>query len=356
MKTKLALLGCGDVAQRDYLPEFHRLADRAQIVAVCGRTPERMQRVADQYHIPNRYTDYRKMLAETDAEAVLNLTPIQLHDEVNRTVVEHGRHLYTEKPVANHLEQGRMLRRLADARGICVVCAPCSAIFPQVRFVRSLLEAGEIGEIYSARAYAHFGVPPWAGYHSDPTPFFDKGAGVLVDMGVYPLHALTSLLGSVKEVMALSAHVLKSFVVDEGPFAGKSIPIKTEDHWQMILNFGRGCLATLAANNVVVDTRMPPVEIHGLKGTIAFDPIDVAAPIYLLRAGHDWQEIKLPVTGRAVGPDHHLGVEHLVDCIQQNRQPRLSLDHALHVVEILEKAARSAQEGKMIEVSTWENA
>ena len=40
-KTKLALLGVGDVAQRDYLPEFHRLADRAEIVAACGRTASR---------------------------------------------------------------------------------------------------------------------------------------------------------------------------------------------------------------------------------------------------------------------------------------------------------------------------
>ena len=42
-KTKLALLGVGDVAQRDYLPEFHRLADRAEIVAACGRTASRVQ-------------------------------------------------------------------------------------------------------------------------------------------------------------------------------------------------------------------------------------------------------------------------------------------------------------------------
>ena len=40
-KLKLALLGAGDVAQRDYLPEFHRIADRAELVAICSRTAER---------------------------------------------------------------------------------------------------------------------------------------------------------------------------------------------------------------------------------------------------------------------------------------------------------------------------
>lgn len=350
-KTKLALLGCGDVAQRDYLPEFHRLTARAEIVAVCGRTAERVQPVAEQYSIPNQYVDYRRMLAESDAEAVINLTPIQLHDEVNRAIIESGRHLYTEKPAANQLSAGKELLQLANQRGLQVVCAPCSPIFPQVKQVRALLEAGVIGEVYSARAQAHFGVPPWAGYNSDPTPFFAKGAGVLVDMGVYPLHSLTHLLGAVRRVMAVSAHVLKNFTVVEGPFAGKEIPVEADDHWQIVLDFGGGRLATLAANNVVVDSKMPPVEIHGLTGTIAFDPIDVSTPIHLLEKGKGWRELIPPASGRTAGPDHHLGIEHLVDCIQQARKPVLSLDAALHVIEVIEKAAQSAREGKMVEVS-----
>jgi predicted dehydrogenase len=53
-KVKLALLGCGDVAQRDYLPEMHRLAGRADLVALCGRTAERVQQVANRYDSPAR--------------------------------------------------------------------------------------------------------------------------------------------------------------------------------------------------------------------------------------------------------------------------------------------------------------
>lgn len=64
-KLKLALLGVGDVARRDYLPEMHRLAARVELVAACGRTPLRVEAVADQYGIPARYTDYVRMLAET---------------------------------------------------------------------------------------------------------------------------------------------------------------------------------------------------------------------------------------------------------------------------------------------------
>src|SRR4051794_21827427 len=109
-KTKLALLGCGDVAQRDYLPEMYRLADKAEIVAVCGRSRDRAQRVAAQYGIPAYFGGYAQMLAETDAEAILNLTPIQTHAELTLAALQAGRHVYSEKPLATSVAQARQLQ------------------------------------------------------------------------------------------------------------------------------------------------------------------------------------------------------------------------------------------------------
>lgn len=356
-KLKLALLGCGDVAQRDYLPEFHRLADRAEIVAVGGRTPERVRTVAAQYGIPNTYTDYRRLLAETDADAVINLTPIQLHYETTLAALAAGKHVYTEKPVAGTVAQAQQIKAQAEQNGLKLVCAPCVLLFPQVRYARQLIEQGEIGEIYSARGYGHMGVPPWSGYLSDPSPFFAKGGGPAMDMGVYPLHTITGILGPVQRVTAMVTKVLENFVVEDGPVASKRVPVETDDNWQMVLDFGGGRLVSLAANNVVLGTKAPVVEFHGLTGTIALDPIDVSSPVAVLRKGQGWQTVNSPFpvehgAGRQAGPDHHLGVEHLVDCIQQDRQPLLSIDHALHVVEIIESAAQSAVAGRVMTIAS----
>lgn len=351
-KHKLALLGCGDVAQRDYLPEFYRLAERAEIVAVCTRAPDTLQRAMGHYDIPAGYTDYARMLAESDASTVINLTPIRLHDESNRAILASGRHLYTEKPAASSAAVADELAALAAARGLTAVCAPSIALFPQMTYVRALLAEGVIGEVYSARGYGHLGVPPWAGYPSDPTPFFARGAGPAMDMGVYPLHALTSLLGPVQRVTAFVAHVLEQFTVADGPFAGRVVPVEADDNWQMILDFGGGRLASVAANNVVVDTRCPPLELHGLAGTIAFDPIYVEQPVQVLRHGHGWESIAPPFPaarpGRAAGPDHILGVEHLLDCIDGRAAPQLGLDQAAHVLRILEAAAESSRTGRAV--------
>ena len=351
-KIKLAVLGCGDVAQRDYLPELYRLADQVEIVAVCGHGPERARAVAAQYHVPAWYTDYERMLATSDADAVLNLTPIQLHSETTLAALEAGKHVYSEKPVASSVADAQRIVAERERRDLVLVCAPSVMLFPQLRYSQALLAEGALGTISGARGYGHGGVPPWGGYTSDPSAFFAAGGGPAFDMGVYPLHALTGLLGPARRVTAMTSRIQRGFTVVDGPAAGKAVPIDVDDNWQLILDLGQGRLATIAANNCVRDSRAPQLEIFGLRGTVALNLLDVSAPIEVLRAGAQWQHVTLPHSGREAGPDHLLGVAHLVDCIQQRRAPVLSIEHALHVVEIIEAAARSAASGQTLTLET----
>src|SRR5215211_3488456 len=317
--VKLALLGCGDVAQRDYLPEMHRLAGRAELVAVCGRTTERVRQVAEQYDIPAQYDDYRSMLAESDAEAVINLTPIQVHTETTLAALEAGKHVYSEKPIATTLDDAVRIRDEAVRRGLTLVCAPSVLLFPQVRFARELVDSGRIGNVHAALGRGYGGVPPWSGYPSDPSPFFARGGGPLADMGVYPLHAITGILGPVQRVSAFAAQARDSFVVEEGPFAGNRVPMEVEDNWHLMLDFGDGRLASVTANNVAQDSRAPQMEFFGLEGTVSVNLLDV---------------------------------EHLVECLSTDARPIPSIDHAIHVVEIMEAATRSAAAGRAFDLET----
>jgi predicted dehydrogenase len=350
-KVKLALLGCGDVAQRDYLPEMHRLDGRAELVAVCGRTSERVKQVADQYDIPARYDDYRTMLAESDAEAVINLTPIQTHTETTLAALAAGKHVYSEKPAATTLDDARRIRDEASRRGLTLVCAPSVLLFPQVRFVRELVDRGRIGTVHAALGRGYGGVPPWSGYPSDPSPFFARGGGPLADMGVYPLHAITGILGPAKRVSAFAAQARDSFTVADGPFAGKRVPIEVADNWHLMLDFGDGRLASVTANNVAQDSRAPQMELFGLEGTVSVNLLDVSAPVETMLLDEGWVSHTIPHE-RAAGPDHLLGVEHLVACLSSGARPIPSIDHAIHVIEIMEAATRSAAAGRAFDLET----
>ncbi len=359
-RVRLAVVGVGDVAQRDYLPEAHRIADVAEIVMVCGRREDRAREVAGRFGVARWAAGYHRAVETDDVDAVVNLTPPGAHVEVTMTALRAGKHVYTEKPLAPSVAEAITLRDEAARRGLTLVCAPSVMIFPQLVAAREVVASGRLGPIYAARAVAFGGVPPWAGYISDPSPYFRPSTGPLVDVGVYPVHALAGLLGPVRRVTAMSSRTRHSFAVTGGPARGTVVPVEVDDNWQLILECetrtgsGRGTdrrtrvLASIQANFCAVAAAGPECELFGEHGTLAFDLLDVAAPLKL-SAEDEWTE-QAVVHERAGGPDHILGVRHLAECVLSGRQPLLGPDRAIHVLEVLEAARVSAREGRAIEV------
>src|SRR5262245_65565550 len=117
MTLRLAIVGVGDVAQRDYLPEFGRLGDRVELVVACSRTADRARDVAERFRIPRWTTSYDEAVAVDDVDAVLNLTPFSLHVEVTLAALEAGKHVYSEKPLALTSAEARVIADRARRSG-----------------------------------------------------------------------------------------------------------------------------------------------------------------------------------------------------------------------------------------------
>jgi predicted dehydrogenase len=349
-RVRVAILGPGDVAHRDYLPEFHRIEDRAQIVAVCGRTERRARETADRYGAA-WFTDQATMLRDVEIDALINLTPIQAHAATTAIALDAGVHVYSEKPLAGSVAEGRELERRAAVHGLQLVAAPSVMVFPQLVLAQQLIADGRIGEVHTLRGAVMGAVPPWPGFGSDPTPYFSAGGGPLVDLGVYPLHAITGLVGPARRVVAMSSRVGRDFMVPDGPAAGAHIDVAVDDTWVTMLDLGDGRTATVEANYSSHGTRAAELELMGTDGTIALSLLDVSAPIEVL-AGGAWTTHSVPQAGRAEGPDHILGVEHLLDLIAGTAAPKLTPAHAIHVIEIVEASERSARDGVVCALGT----
>jgi predicted dehydrogenase len=345
---RIALIGVGDVAERDYLPEWHRLKGLAELSGVCGRNPERVRRIAAAYGVPRWSTDYLEVV-RSDIDTVVNLTPISSLAAITAAALEAGRHVYTEKPLALTSSQARALRDTAARRELVLTCAPSILLFPQIVQVGEILRSGELGVIRSARAHALSGVPPWPGYRSDPTPYFAAAAGPLLDLGVYPLHVLTGLLGPVSSVAASAARSRDRFTVTEGPFAGRVIAVECEDEWHLNLRLAN-CTASVEASYATVASPAAECELRGDRGAVAFSLLDVSAPISVLRPGAGgWTDVPVEHE-RDSGPDHVLGIRHLVECIGNRTDPVPSADHAIHVLEVIEAARGAARTGRTVAV------
>src|SRR5436853_2417962 len=79
----IGVVGCGEVAQRVYLPEFHRLNDQAALVAVCDRVEERARAAQQRFGARMYYTNLERFLRDSNADIVVNLTPHQAHVSVS---------------------------------------------------------------------------------------------------------------------------------------------------------------------------------------------------------------------------------------------------------------------------------
>jgi predicted dehydrogenase len=348
--VRLAVIGVGDVARRDYLPELHRLTGRAEVTVACARRAVRAEEAAAAFGIPRWTTSYEEALASDDVDAILNLTPFSLHTEITLAALRAGKHVYSEKPLAATSAEAGTIAEAAARAGLVVVAAPCVLVFPQVQRAREILADGALGAVHTARGHGLGGVPPWSGFVSDPSPYFAAGSGPLVDMAVYPLHALTGLLGPVRRVTALSRRTRDSFEILEGPLSRTRVPVLVDDNWHLALELDGGVLATVEANNCADAALAPELELRGERGALGVSLLDVAAPVQLVADGESRDE---PVPHeRAEGPDHILGVAHLVDCIESGTEPVLGIAHARHVIDVIEAARLSAGEARTVDVSS----
>lgn len=352
-KVKIGLIGCGDVAFRDYLPQFHRLADKAQLEAVSSRNETRARQAKEQFGAGVYYMDYRRMLREADIDGVLNLTPAQVHASITLAALDAGVHVFTEKPVACSLEEADLLIETVMKKGLRLVCAPSIMLWASQRWMKELIEQGEIGEVCYVNAHVDGRPDPWPGYTSDPTWFFQPGAGPLVDIGVYPLTVLTTILGPAKRVSGMSGLSIPRRTVIDGPARGKEIEVKVDDNSHLVLDFGESVFASLDCTYCVHAAKRPPLEFYGTEGTLVGSLFDASAPVELYRPERGgWESSRPPWETPKVGVDHIRGVEDLVDSILEDRPPLLDPWQARHVLEIILEGLRSAHEGRTIELAS----
>ena len=348
-KVNVGVVGCGQVAQGVYLPEFHRIAEKAVLVAVCDRIEGRAREAQQRFGANAYFSDLDRFLRESDAEIVINLTPHRAHTLVSRAALQAGRHVYTEKPMAQTLEEATELMETAHTHHVKFACAPITLLLPSQRRWQQLLRAGTIGRVTFARAQALF-PPIWDNFPPEHAWYFAAGSGPLIDMGVYLLTALTGLFGPVSRVSAMAGTILHERIIGDGPAAGTHIPMDAEDSIHLHLDFG-SFFAALDVSWCVHATRNELLEVYGERGTLSGEPLYANTPVHVFRAGQAWS-VEEPTQQWPRSDDWFQGVAHLVDCVRENTEPVNTAAHARHVLDIMLTALRSAREGRALTLQT----
>jgi predicted dehydrogenase len=366
-KVKVGLVGLGSLAQRGILPHTFQedARERLEPVAVCDAVPGRAEAVAETWRWHEAYTDYAAMLAHADIEAVLIATPIPLHHRQVMAALRAGKHVYVQKSMTTTLEEADEVVRTAQAGGLKLCASPGEMLRPPWPQIKQVVQEGLLGRVYWALAGMQSGGHEHEAFRRedgvlasvDPTWYYKPGGGPVYDMTVYCLHELTGILGPVRRVSAMSGIGLPV-----RQWKDVRIDVEMDDNTLMLLDFGDATFGYAFGANCRGGP-LPRLAIFGSDGTVATGTggrgAQGAVTVSSRHVEGGERTLDLPEMPYRVGPHREIGeahgyadLMHLVDCVLEDRDPVPSGAHARHVVEIIEKAYRSAREGRALDLVT----
>lgn len=364
-RLNVGVLGIGDIS--DVYIQNLKKYDIVHVTACAGRNLEKARKKAAQHQIEKAYATAEELIEDPEIDVVLNLTVPAVHAELTIKALEAGKHVYTEKPLAASVEDGKKILDLAKEKGLYVGCAPDTFLGGRLQTCRKLIEEGTIGEIVGASAFVVSHGPE--SYHPNPDFCYKPGGGPLLDIGPYYITALLSLMGPVQSCSAMARRTFDKRVIESAPRQGDVIEVEVETHITGNLQFVNGAIATLITSFDVWDSELPRLEIYGTKGTICIndiDPLDgpnLFGGSVLLKTKEQYRWKKMPrqssVSGWEEVPIIHpfnetshqensrgIGLVDMAYAIRDKRMERASGQMAFHSLEVMEGLLKSAKEGR----------
>ncbi|MGW3137404.1 Gfo/Idh/MocA family protein [Streptomyces sp. NPDC001139] len=340
---RIGIVGLGFIS-RAYLDTLAPHPD-VEIVAVADLDTSRAREAARQ--LPGaRQSSAEALLDAPDIQTVLSLTTPAAHADIALGAIARGKHVYTEKPLADTFAGGKAVVEAAAKAGTLVGCAPDTVLGTGIQTARAALDKGLVGRPLAAQAVMV--TPGHERWHPQPDFYYAQGGGPLLDMGPYYISALVQLLGPVRAVTGAAARLRDTRVIGSGPRAGERIAVAVDTHVSGVLEHDNGALSTLTTSFDGVATTSAPIEVHGETGTLAVpDPNHFDGRVrHFALGGTDWHELE-PSAGYA-GGSRGVG---LLDLLHGGR-PRAGGELALHVLETMTALLRSAAEGRRVTLET----
>jgi len=290
-KTRIGVIGCGNIS-----PIYLQAGKRFEIleVAACADIDlERAKARAAEFDIP-KACSVEELLADPDIDIVVNLTIPKAHSPVGLTVLQAGKSVYNEKPLAALREEAQPLLTTARERGLRVGGAPDTFLGGGLQTCRKLIDDGVIGEPVAATAFMMgHGHESW---HPDPAFYYQVGGGPMFDMGPYYLTALINLLGPVRRVTGSTRISFPERTITSQPKYGTKIEVKTPTHIAGVLDFASGAIGTIITSFDVWGHHAPIIEIYGSEGTLSVPDPNTFGGVVRVRKAREQEWVEVPLT------------------------------------------------------------
>lgn len=321
-------------------PQLVRNLDRipnGRVAYIVDASAERRAAASEDYPIIAVVPKLEDALG-TDVDAVAVATPIRTHYELARIALEHGKHVFVEKPLTANVGQAKALAALAEQHSRVLMVGHTFMYNPAVEALRQLVQSGALGRVYYADATrTNLGL-------------FQNDINVIWDLAPHDLSILSYVLGV--SPLSVCAH------------GGAYVRPDIHDVAHLMLKYPGDILAHIHVS-WLSPSKIRRFTIVGDKQMVVYDDVDTNEKIRVFNRGVDapmhtvtFGEFQLSYRyGEIVSPyiswAEPLSVEtrHFADSILEGKTPRSDARDGLRVVRALEAADASlANGGTVVEI------
>ena len=349
-------VGFGTVVQ---IPAFQ--SEGVEVVAVCARRLNKAEQAAQEFGIPEAFSDYRVMLQKANLDAVSVATPPVYHYEMTMAALEAGKHIICEKPFAMSSKQAREMWKSAEASGLTTMVAHEFRFAPSRAYIKELLEQRYVGDVSTVhmslfRGPVQKGTPRPMAWGSNKS----LGGGFLGALGSHYIDCLRDWCGEITRIGgAVFLHDRNRLDTETG-----SIVLASADQaFSFIASLKEGGWASFSASSAAPFGPGARITIYGTEGTLESTYSGVNPPPHgiisgaRLGEGSALREMPMPRRLRPFDDDRdermmpfRILVKNFIQGITDGASPSPNFYDGLRCQEILDGIRKSNDEGGWVDI------
>ena len=348
-KLRVAIIGNGGICNAVHVPQYLKMTDTVEVVALCDIILERAEALRDRA-FPNAdvYANYQDIIDRTDIDCVDVCTPNYLHSIIAVAALKSGKHVFTEKPDAINVEEAEKMKRAAEESGKVLMVMRNNRHVNTSQYLKKYIADGKTGELYAGRCgwIRRRGIPGKGGWFTTKA---QSGGGPLIDLGVHMIDLAIWLMGNPTPVAVTGATFNKFAGNDTSDSVNSQFgdakangTFDVEDLAMGAIRFDNGAILQIEfswASNVKEECRF--VELRGSKAGLKWLN-GTSLEIY----GEDQGQLtNLALAGQLRDNGHARNLAHFLDVLDGKAEPCFKPQQGINMIKILSAVYESAKTG-----------
>jgi len=300
---KVAVIGAG-VMGENHIRTYSTIPN-VELVGISDISQARVTALAAKYNTRG-FTSHKELL-KLKPDVVSVVTPTLSHRQTALDCFEAGANVLVEKPIANTLDDARIMITRAKELGLKLMVGHIERFNPATVALKKAIDEKKIGHVVSISTKR---VGPYNPRIRD--------VGIIMDLGVHDIDLMHFLLGHKARRVCASA--------------GSTIPTAAEDHATLMLGFENGYSAVIETN-WLTPHKVREITVVGTEGIAEADLIECSLTL------HDKDWIRSAKVEKAEPLRKEL--EHFIDCVEHNKQPLISGEDGMAALAVALAAIES---------------